>query len=160
MGSFPYLAVGVHFCHVMLATLYLALTELPIPDIRMGGQEHDPYTRPSGATTAKYFEVLENNTHIIYPLLVVTVLVLISLGVLQAWRSQDLDGLQKAELKRELIRELRRDMHGTTVDAMSKVVGLPPFRLNKLLEEMQTEGILESRTDTRRITTWRLKGLR
>lgn len=146
----------------MLAALYIALldSELPIPDIKMGGGENAPYVRTQGATTAKYFEFLENNTHIIYPLLTVTVLVLIALGVLQAWRTQDLDGVQKAELKRELINQLRRDLHGTTVDAMSKVVGLPPFRLNKLLEEMQKDGILESRTDTRRITTWRLKGLR
>ena len=141
-----------------LIAAYLWLTDLPIPDIKLG-RDSDPYVRPSGATTAKYWEWLENNTHIIYPALTVTVLVLISLGVLQAWRSQDLDGVQKAELKRELVKELRREMHGCTVDMMSKVVGLPPFRLNKLLEEMQADGLLESRTDTRRITTWRLKGL-
>jgi predicted ArsR family transcriptional regulator len=87
------------------------------------------------------------------------VLILIGLGILQAWRSEDMDGLQKAELKREVIRELRREVHGLTADAISKAVGVPSLKLLRVLEEMQRDNILESRTDTARITTWRMKGL-
>ncbi|MHB8877727.1 MAG: hypothetical protein ACYC8T_28890, partial [Myxococcaceae bacterium] len=71
-----------------------------------------PYSKPAGDTSPKYFEFLEHNAHIIYPLLAVLVLALLVAGILQAWRSQDLDGLAKAEFKREIILELRRQMGG------------------------------------------------
>lgn len=122
------------------------------------GQPPD-YVRPPGATNPKYFELLENNSHLIYPGLAVLVLLLIAFGILQAWRSEDMDGLQKANLKREIIGELRREVHGLTADALSKATGVPSLRLLRVLEEMQKDSILESRTDTRRITTWRMKGI-
>lgn len=121
--------------------------------------EPPDYVRPPGATSPRYFELLENNTHLIYPGLAVLVLLLIAVGILQAWRSEDMDGLQKAKLKREIIGELRREVHGMTADSLSKNLGVPSLRLLRILEEMQKDAILESRTDTRRITTWRMKGI-
>jgi hypothetical protein len=122
--------------------------------------EPPKYAKPPNTTEPKYIEFLEDNAHIIYPALAIAVLVLIALGILQAWRTDDISGLQKAEIKRDIVRELRREMHGITVEHMAKLVAVPPFRLLKILEEMQTDGIAESRTDTQRTTTWRLKGLR
>jgi len=119
--------------------------------------EQPDYVRPPSATSPRYIELLENNTHLVYPALAVLVLVLISLGILQAWRSEDMDGLQKAELKRDVIKELRREVHGLSADALSKAVGIPSLKLLRVLEEMQKDNILESRTDTRRLTTWRMK---
>jgi hypothetical protein len=126
--------------------------------IDLPGQTPD-YVRPPSATAPRYIEQLETNTHLVYPAVAVLVLILIGLGILQAWRSEDMDGLQKAELKREVIRELRREVHGLTADAISKAVGVPSLKLLRVLEEMQRDNILESRTDTARITTWRMKGL-
>jgi hypothetical protein len=117
------------------------------------------YQKPLGATSPKYFEFLELNAHIIYPLLAVLVLALLIAGILQAWRSQDLDGLAKAELKREVILELRRVMGGSTVETLSKAVGLEPFKLVKLLEEMQKDGIVGSHTTSQRLTVWQLVGV-
>ena len=117
------------------------------------------YTKPPGATSPKYFEFLELNAHIIYPLLAVLVLALLIAGILQAWRTQDLDGLAKAELKREVILELRRVMGGATVEVISKAVGLEPFKLVKLLEEMQKDGIVGSHTTSQRLTVWQLEGV-
>jgi len=133
--------------------LRLALFVFDLP-----GQPPD-YVRPPGSTSPRYFELLENNTHLIYPGLAVLVLLLIAVGILQAWRSEDMDGLQKANLKREIIGELRREVHGMTADSLSKNLGVPSLRLLRILEEMQKDSILESRTDTRRITTWRMKGI-
>ncbi len=135
----------------MLLRLALFVFDLP-------GQPPD-YVRPPGSTSPRYFELLENNTHLIYPGLAVLVLLLIAVGILQAWRSEDMDGLQKANLKREIIGELRREVHGMTADSLSKNLGVPSLRLLRILEEMQKDSILESRTDTRRITTWRMKGI-
>lgn len=111
------------------------------------------------ATDPGYFEFLEHNSHIIYPVLGVLVLALIAAGILQAWRSQDLDGLQKAELKREIILELRKQLGGASAEALARTVGMEPFKLVRLLEELQRDGVLLSHTSTQRLTVWRLKGV-
>jgi hypothetical protein len=95
----------------------------------------------------------------LYPLLAVVAVTLIVVGVLSAWRSEDLAGLRKAELKREIILELRRQMVGMTGDALSRAVGLEPFKTVKLLEELQRDNILTSHTNTQRLTIWRIRGL-
>ena len=111
------------------------------------------------ATDPGYIEFLEHNSHIIYPVLGILVLALIAAGILQAWRSQDLDGLQKAEVKREIILELRRQLGGASAESLARMVGMEPFKLVRLLEEMQRDGLLLSHTSTQRLTFWRLKGV-
>ncbi len=145
----------------MLLSLYvrttLALAELPnIPG--MPGYKPD-YQRPTNSASPEYIELLERNTHIIYPVLAVLVLVVLAAGILQAWKTQDLDGLQKAEFKREIIMELRKEMLGYTAESLARKVKLEPLKLVRLLEEMQSEGIISSTTNTQRLTTWRLKGV-
>jgi hypothetical protein len=106
-----------------------------------------------------YFELLEKNTHIVYPVLAVLVLVLLMAGILQAWKTQDLDGLQLAELKREIVLELRRETWGASVDNLARKMKLDPLKLVNMLEQMQKDGVVISTTDTKRLTTWRLKGV-
>lgn len=122
-------------------------------------QPKPPPVRSEGATSVKYIELLENNANVIYPLLAVLVLVLLVVGILQAWRSHDFDGVQKAELKRSILLELRKDIFGCTADQLAKRVGLERHRLLKLLEALQQEGILTSHTNTERRTVWQLKGV-
>ncbi len=117
------------------------------------------YTKPAGSAEVRYFELLENNSHIIYPIIAVSVVALIAFGVISAWRSEDMDGLKKAEAKREIIRLLRREVYGMTADHLAKSCSVPGGRMLKLLEEMAEANIVESRTDTSRVTTWRMKGL-
>ena len=145
----------------MLLSLYvratLALAELPnIPGMPGYKPESE---RPVNSASPEYIEMLERNTHIIYPVLAVLVLVVLAAGILQAWKTQDLDGLQKAEFKREIILELRRDTFGYSVETLARKVKLEPLKLVRLLEEMQGEGIVISVTNTQRMTTWRLKGV-
>ena len=121
--------------------------------------EPAPYVKPTSSTEPRYIEVLEENTHLVYPAIAVLVVTLIALGVVSAWRSGDIDGIEKAALKRTLIRELRRELHGTTAEQLAKAVEAPNLKVLKLLEEMQAQGLTACRTDTRRVTTWRLKGL-
>ena len=136
------------------------LTELQIGLLRvLLTQAPESYTKPSGALDPKYFELLEQNTHIVYPALAILVLVLLVAGILQAWRTQDLDGLQKAELKREVILVLRRETHGVEAELLGKEVGMAVLRLVKILEELQTDGIVVSVTNTQRKTFWSLKGV-
>lgn len=122
-------------------------------------QAPDSYVKPVSAMDPAYFEVLEKNTHIIYPALAILVLVLLVAGILQAWRTQDLDGLQKAELKREVILVLRRETHGAEAELLAREVGMALLKLVKILEELQTDGIVVSVTNTQRKTFWSLKGI-
>lgn len=115
--------------------------------------------KPIGATRVKYIEALEDNTELIYPAMALLVIVLIALGILQAMRSDEMDSVKKAELKRDIIRYLRYDPLGLSVTALSKQVNVPAHRLFKVLEEMAEHGMVESFTNTRRETTWRVKGL-
>jgi len=151
---FAYTAPNVLALHRLMI---FALVELPnIPG--MPGYRPNP-VRPNDAANPAYIEVLERNTHIVYPVLAVLVLVVLVAGILQAWKTQDLDGLQKAEFKREIILELRRDTLGYTVEILARRVKLEPLKLVRLLEEMQNEGMVMSVTNTQRLTTWRLKGV-
>ena len=138
----------------MRALLCLALLQFPTPG------EHDPYVRPAGDTNSKYFEWLENNTQIVYPLLALVVLTLVVVGILQAWRAPALDIRVKTEAKREIMLQLRREVTGSSVDVLAKRIGLEPLKVVKLLEEMEADGMVESHTNTQRLTYWRVRGLR
>jgi len=122
-------------------------------------QAPDSYVKPVSAMDPAYFELLEKNTHFIYPALAILVLVLLVAGILQAWRTQDLDGLQKAELKREVILVLRRETHGAEAELLAREIGMAVLKLVKILEELQHDGIVVSVTNTQRKTFWSLKGI-
>jgi hypothetical protein len=124
------------------------LAQAPAPD----------YARPDSSMSPKYFEVLEQNSHIIYPVVAVLTLVIIAAGILQAWRTQDLDGLQKNEFKRAIVNELRRNISGMPGDNLAKAVGLDRLKTNRLLEQMQQEGLVVSHTNSQRLTVWRIRG--
>lgn len=140
----------------MLPLVFALLLEVELP--LLPGQEPG-YPKPPDSISVKYFELLERNTHIVYPVLGIIVLVLIAAGIMQAWRTQDIDGLEKAELKREVILELRKDTYGLSAEQLNRKIKIEKFKLVKLLEQMQQDGILVSTTDTQRLTTWRLKGI-
>ncbi len=146
--SFAYLVGRVHFC-IVFAAIVLLFIDLP-------GQP-PAYEKPQSATNVRYIEVLENNTHIIYPALALLAIIAIALGILQAFRADDMSGVDKAEVKREIIRELRRQIMGLSVESLSRATALPKLKVIKILEEMKDENIVDCRTDTARNTTWRIK---
>ncbi len=152
--TFSYLQHWVHFSAVFPALFVRAV--LLLPDLP---SDQPRYTKPVGSAEVKYFELLENNSHIIYPIIAVTVVALIAFGVIAAWRSEDVDGIAKAEMKREVIRQLRREVYGLTAVRLATILNVPGGKMLKLLEEMAEANIVESRTDTSRVTTWRMKGL-
>lgn len=109
------------------------------------------------AAVPRYIPFLEQNTHIIYPVLAAGGLLIIALGILQAWRTQDLDGIQKAELKRDIMMELRRT-GGMSAELIARAIGLETFKTTRLLEEMKQDGIIMMYTNTERLSVWSLKG--
>lgn len=133
-------------------------TSMLLPLQGLLAQAAPDYTRPVSSLSPKYIEVLEQNSHIIYPVLAVLTLVLIAAGVLQAWKTQDLDGLQKNEFKRAIVNELRRNISGMPGDMVARAVGLDRLKTNLLLEQMQQEGLVVSHTNSQRLTVWRIRG--
>ncbi|MCE9669422.1 hypothetical protein LY474_16550 [Myxococcus stipitatus] len=138
-----------------MATSFFTLTS-PLPGLL--AQAAPDYTKPVSSLSPKYFELLEQNSHIIYPLVAILTLVLIAAGILQAWRTQDLDGLQKNEFKKAIVNELRSNIAGLPGDVLAKAVGLDRLKTNRLLEQMQQDGMIVSHTNSQRLTVWRIRG--
>ena len=74
-------------------------------------------------------------------------------------RGSAVDALRRAELKREIVFEMRRRMAPQSALEMAKHLTLDVFETARLLDTLVKEGLLESYTSTDRLTRWRLKGL-
>ena len=120
--------------------------------------EPQRYTKPVSSTQVKYLEYLENHSHVIYPVLAVTVIALVALGIILSLRTDEMDGLQKAELKREVIRKLRREVYGMTTQKLAEAIGLNVKKSAKLFEEMAGDGTIEL-SGQKSSRVWRVKGL-
>lgn len=129
------------------------LAQLPIPGMDRGPE------KPASSVDPNYFELLERNSHIVYPALAVVVLGLITAAILQASKAQDMDGAVKVEFKRLIVDELRRYPAGLETPALAAATGLDRSKLVRLLDQMQQDGVLISHTTTQRQTVWRVKGV-
>jgi hypothetical protein len=117
------------------------------------------YARPAGATSPRYIEFLEQNSNVLYPALAALTIVLIVLGVLQAWRGQELSVEQKIQLKKEIVLELRKAGGGVSAEVVARALGMETFKTVRLLEEMLKDGLLLTYTNTQRLAMWQLKGV-
>ena len=137
-----------------LAHIPLLLAQLPIP-----GLGNDDAGKPSSSMDPSYFEMLERNSHIVYPSLGLLVLALVALAIVQASKAQDMDGAVKAEFKKLIIDELRRYPAGLDTPELADLTGLERSKLVRLLDQMLQEGALVSHMTTQRQTVWRVKGV-
>lgn len=129
------------------------LAQLPIPGMESGPE------KPASSVDPNYFELLERNSHIIYPALAILVLGLVSLAILQASRAQEMDGAVKAEFKKLIIEELRRFPAGLETPMLVESTGLERGKLVRLLSQMEQEGLLLSHHTTKHQTVWCVKGV-
>ncbi len=143
---------GAVLTPLALSTLPL-LAQLPLPGVDPGPE------KPASSVAPKYFELLERNSHIIYPALAVLVLGLVMMAIIQASRTQEMDGAAKAEFKKLIIDELRRHPSGLDTPELAEALGLERGKLVQLLEQMQQDGVLVSHLTTQRQTVWRVKGV-
>lgn len=136
-----------------LPTLPLLLAQIPIPGLRR------ELEKPASSVAPNYFELLERNSHIVYPVLGLAVLALVTVAILQATKAQDMDGAAKAEFKKLIVDELRRYPAGLETPDLAAATGLDRSKLVRLLDQMQQDGVLVSHTTTQRQTVWRVKGI-
>lgn len=122
------------------------------------GDDTPKYVKPASSMAPKYFELLEQNSHIVYPALGILTLVLVVIGIFQAWKSQDMDGLTKNEFKRAIVNELRSNLSGLPGEMVARAIGLDRLKTMKLLEQMQQEGMVISYMSSNRMMMWRMRG--
>jgi hypothetical protein len=140
----------------LLLRLVLMIDGLPEG---MPGQDDTPkYVKPASSMAPKYFDMLEQNSHIVYPALAIFTLLLVVAGIFQAWRSQDMDGLTKNEFKRAIINELRRNLAGLPGEVIARAVGLDRLKTVRLLEQMQQDGMVNSYMSSTQMMLWRIRG--
>lgn len=139
------------------APLLLALSACA--ELRMPWEEDNSYPRPVSSTETRHIDFIEQNQHVLYPSAAALALALIAFGILQAWRTTDLDAGQKANYRREIIQALRGNMGGMTGEQVSRTIGLEAFKTVKLLDEMVAESVVLSHTNTERLTVYRLRGV-
>lgn len=143
----------------LLLTLLIHLVQIDGMPEGMPGQDNTPkYVKPASSMAPKYFDMLEQNSHIVYPVLAGLTLLLVVVGIFQAWKSQDMDGLTKNEFKRQIVNELRRNISGLPGDLIARTIGLDRLKTVRLLEQMQQEGILNSYMSSNQLMMWRVRG--
>lgn len=104
-----------------------------------------------------WLDRLERHAQGVYLGVAVVVLLLLALGIRQAWRSQELHSQEKIARRSELLRILRRERTGCSAEGLSREIGLPSLTLVRLLEELEDDGLVVSHTNTQRLTTWSIK---
>jgi hypothetical protein len=139
----------------LLLTLLIHLSQI---DGMPGGDNSPKYVKPTSSMAPKYLEMLEQNSHIIYPSLGILTLLLVVVGIFQAWKSQDMDGLTKNEFKRAIVNELRRNLAGLPGEVIARAVGLDRLKTVRLLEQMQQEGMVASYMSSNQMMLWRVRG--
>ena len=87
--------------------MFFAHFPLLLAQFQIPGLERRP-DGPASSVDPSYFEMLERNSHLIYPALAILVMGLVSFAILQASRAQEMDGAVKAEFKKLIVDELRR----------------------------------------------------
>jgi hypothetical protein len=143
----------------LLLTLLLHLVQIDgLPEGMPGEDETPKYVKPASSMAPKYFDLLEQNSHIVYPALAGLTLLLVVVGIFQAWKTQDMDGLTKNEFKRAIVNELRRNLSGLPGDMIARAVGLDRLKTVKLLEQMQQEGMVNSYMSSNQMMMWRVRG--
>jgi hypothetical protein len=121
--------------------------------------QQDDVQQPVSAIQNPLVDFVERYSNILYPALALAVLLVLVIGIMHAWRSQDMDGLAKAEFKREIILELRRNTFGLSAEMLARALELELLKTVRLLEEMKEDGVVFPETDREQSTRWRLKGL-
>lgn len=143
----------------LILSLLLHLVQIDGLPEGMPGQDDTPkYVKPASSMAPKYFDLLEQNSHIVYPGLAVLTLLILVAGIFQAWKSQDMDGLSKNEFKRAIVNELRRNLSGLPGDMIARAIGLDRLKTVRLLEQMQQEGMVNSYMSSNQMMMWRVRG--
>ncbi len=143
----------------LLLSLALHLFQVNgLPEGMPGHDDSPKYVKPASSMAPKYIDVLEQNSHIVYPALGVLTLMLVLVGIFQSLKSQDMDGITKDQFKRAIIHELRSNLSGLPGEIIARAIGLDRLKTVRLLEQMQQEGMVTSYMSSNQLMLWRMRG--
>ncbi len=91
---------------------------------------------------ATSFEFLAQHKHIIYPVLALLVIVLLIAAVANAWKTPEIAGAEKARLKGEIIRFMRKHIGWATAAEVGKGLEVETQVAATLMQEMKEDGLL------------------
>ena len=89
-------------------------------------------------------EVLDEYGHIIYPALGVLVIILLAASVFSAWRAPRIEGVEKARIKGDTIRLMRKNVGWITAIEVAQHLEVDAHVAAILLNEMKDDGLLTS----------------
>jgi hypothetical protein len=95
---------------------------------------------------------------IIWPVVGLLVVGAVVIGVLKSARQQTIPGPERMKVKKDVIHELRRQIHGMSLDQIQQMVGHPREPLEELLQEMVKDGMLRPAVNSKGAQLYKLPG--
>jgi len=96
---------------------------------------------------------------ILWPTLGLVVVGAIVLAALKSATHKSIPGEDRLRVKKEIIHELRRQLHGLSLEQLAKHVGHAPAPLRDLLEEMCKDGMLKEDVNSKGAQLYKLPGM-
>ncbi len=92
------------------------------------------------------WDFIEQNSRILLPLLALLMVVLLVASVINAWKTPEIAGAEKARLKGEIIRTLRSHIGWMTAQEVAEKLDIETHTAASLMDEMKRDGVLVSGT--------------
>ena len=96
---------------------------------------------------------------ILWPALAVGVLAVVVVAVLKASTHKSIPGPERMRIKKEIVQELRRQIHGMSLEQIAKLVAQPREPLHEFLGEMAKDGLIRSSVNSKGATIYKLPGM-
>lgn len=95
---------------------------------------------------------------IIWPAVGLLVVAAVVAAVLKSASRQTIPGPERIKVKKDVIHELRRQIHGMSLEQIQQMVGHPREPLHELLEEMVKDGMLRNAVNSKGAQLYKLPG--
>ena len=96
---------------------------------------------------------------ILWPTLGLVVIGAIVLAVLKSATHKTIPGEDRVRVKKEIVQELRRKLHGQSLEELCKLVGHPAGPLTELVDEMVKDGMIERDVNSKGAQLFKLPGM-
>lgn len=96
---------------------------------------------------------------IVFPIVGLLVVGAIVLAILKSASHKTIPGPERMHVKKEVIHELRRQIHGMSLEQLARHVGQHREALRALLEEMIKDGMLKQQQNSKGAQVYKLPGM-
>ncbi|MBS2032272.1 MAG: hypothetical protein JST54_30510 [Deltaproteobacteria bacterium] len=96
---------------------------------------------------------------ILWPTLGLLVIGAIVMAVLKSATHKTIPGEDRLRVKKEIVQELRRKLHGQSLEELCKLVGHAPGPLTELVDEMVKDGMIKRDVNSKGAQLFKLPGM-